>query len=273
MASDRQLDLTPKLVVTKPEGLRGREFTLPGEPTTVGRQVGCDIRLENPSVSRTHAKFVRHSDGRTFVCDLHSSNGTTVNGTAVETNGQALRTGDLICFGEVEVSFEGWCPDTTVVSPVPAGPVAPSGAKISIPSLTAGESVIIGRDQYISYVQQQRASFAREVAGAKTKARHVMWLGFGMFLIGGGTYVWAVLRFVKQTSAMTDQLDQTSDPSVSSLFGPSVGGVPVGLIGFAVANLGLILLMVGLVLHVVAASRRKRLEATILPPWQFVPPH
>jgi hypothetical protein len=48
----------------------------------LGRHQGCDVVLSDPCVSRLHARlFFR--DGSWVVQDLHSTNGTTVNGVRV----------------------------------------------------------------------------------------------------------------------------------------------------------------------------------------------
>jgi pSer/pThr/pTyr-binding forkhead associated (FHA) protein len=47
--------------------------------TTIGRNPSCDIHLENPAVSRSHAKIYRE-DWRFYVEDMGSSNGTFLNG-------------------------------------------------------------------------------------------------------------------------------------------------------------------------------------------------
>ena len=44
----------------------------------VGREPPCDVRLDHESVSRCHAEVVRLSDGRLFVTDRGSMNGTFV---------------------------------------------------------------------------------------------------------------------------------------------------------------------------------------------------
>lgn len=48
----------------------------------IGRSAECDILLDNPGVSRTHAKILREGD-RVKVADLNSGNGTFLNGKAV----------------------------------------------------------------------------------------------------------------------------------------------------------------------------------------------
>lgn len=67
-------------------------------------------------------------------------------------------------------------------------------------------------------------------------------------------------------------IDETELFDPPSLFGPDIGGVPIGFIGFALAGIGSLLLVVGIVLHVVAAARRRRLDTQSPPPWQVVPP-
>jgi len=42
----------------------------------IGRSVDSDLVLEHPSVSRQHARVERAEDGRLFVQDKHSRNGT-----------------------------------------------------------------------------------------------------------------------------------------------------------------------------------------------------
>ena len=44
----------------------------------VGRERGCDVRLDDASVSRRHAEVVRVSDGRLYVTDCATTNGTFV---------------------------------------------------------------------------------------------------------------------------------------------------------------------------------------------------
>ena len=65
--------------------------------TLVGRDVGCALRFNDPSISRRHLKFVRRVN-ETFVEDLDSSNGTLVNGCAV-TAPMRVTDGDVITLG------------------------------------------------------------------------------------------------------------------------------------------------------------------------------
>jgi hypothetical protein len=53
-----------------------------------------------------------------------------------------------------------------------------------------------------------------------------------------------------------------SDPFTS---GPQVAGYSIGVIGFAIAFIGQFVLAAGIVLHIVAASRRKKLMNLPMP--------
>ncbi|HWC35616.1 MAG TPA: DUF3662 and FHA domain-containing protein [Mycobacteriales bacterium] len=70
--------------------------------TVIGRSSECDLRLEDPGVSRRHAE-IRYSDGRVGVVDLGSTNGITVNGKPAER--VELKDGDRIDIGHSTLIF------------------------------------------------------------------------------------------------------------------------------------------------------------------------
>ena len=82
----------------------GRQ-TIPLESTmiTVGRGLNNDIILEDTRVSRHHAQL-RYRSRRFWVADVGSSNGTFVNGEAIEE--RALNDGDVISLGGLELTFK-----------------------------------------------------------------------------------------------------------------------------------------------------------------------
>ena len=57
----------------------GDSIELPVGETIIGRDAGCALRFNDPSVSRHHLKFIRRADDDVFVEDLTSSNGTLLN--------------------------------------------------------------------------------------------------------------------------------------------------------------------------------------------------
>jgi pSer/pThr/pTyr-binding forkhead associated (FHA) protein len=304
----------PQLVVIAPDSYRGHRIELTGENLTVGREPTCDVRFDDPHVSRTHAALQRHGDS-VYVQDLGSSGGTFVNGNpATRTR---LHHGDIVAFATVQARFEARPPVTVqtrampayagqvqtdlvqAVPPQAAPPLAPprqaqpplapprqakppQAAPPQAAPAPAGQvhysigqqdaQVIsnVGRDQYNAQVQQviqQRDSFLRDVAATKTKARWLVWLGLLLFLVGFALFGAADLDFIRQVSSDI-QTGNTAPPS--NILGHPIAGVPSGLIGAGLAFIGLIMLLIGILLHIVATSRRRRVERELPlppPPW------
>ena len=84
---------------------RGMKYALPtGEPQLIGRSSEA-LPLTDTTVSRRHAELTP-DDGRWFLRDLDSSNGTFVNDTQV-LPGQRVRvhTGDVLRLGQLTFIF------------------------------------------------------------------------------------------------------------------------------------------------------------------------
>ncbi len=74
------------------------------ERTRVGRASDADIQLDEPHVSRQHARVRRQPDGSFELCDLGSTAGTTVNGEPVRK--KILQPDDVIAIGRSRFAFE-----------------------------------------------------------------------------------------------------------------------------------------------------------------------
>jgi pSer/pThr/pTyr-binding forkhead associated (FHA) protein len=91
-------------------GVGIRSYALERDQTSIGRQAGSDIRLDDPAVSSSHAVLRLEAtpflEGYREVVleDLGSTNGTLVNGAPATR--QVLHQGDLIRIGHYEFSFE-----------------------------------------------------------------------------------------------------------------------------------------------------------------------
>jgi EAL domain-containing protein (putative c-di-GMP-specific phosphodiesterase class I) len=83
-------------------GGRAEKIYLQSLPFTIGRSDGADLQIESSQVSREHAEISRHRM-RYRLRDLHSTNGTFVNGERIEET--TLSDGDLVAFADVEFTF------------------------------------------------------------------------------------------------------------------------------------------------------------------------
>ncbi len=100
----------PRLKISL-DGTELDAIELTKERTTVGRRPYNDVVIDNLAVSGEHAVFVWR-DAQLSVEDLQSTNGTFVNGRAVQS--AVLHLGDLIEIGRFQLRFEtpaGWMPE------------------------------------------------------------------------------------------------------------------------------------------------------------------
>ena len=82
--------------------MNGREVSISLDrlPMTVGKLADvADFVIHDTAVSKMHARFEEH-DGRVYLCDLNSTNGTVRNGVLLDVNQSvALEPGDRLRFG------------------------------------------------------------------------------------------------------------------------------------------------------------------------------
>lgn len=89
--------------------LAGKEFELKeGEEYDVGRDEILEIPLDDPTVSRRHARL-RVSEGGVMVLDLRSSNGTFLNGQPIKR--ELATPGDRLRFAEVGFKLDRVSPE------------------------------------------------------------------------------------------------------------------------------------------------------------------
>jgi serine/threonine protein kinase len=81
----------------------------------VGRGEDCDLRLNDPSVSRVHARITL-LDGRIYLEDAGSRWGTLVNG--IPTESRELSPGDRVEIGDTQLRIESDSPLVTTIAPI-----------------------------------------------------------------------------------------------------------------------------------------------------------
>ena len=82
---------------------KGEDFRLHDGKNSVGSTADSQISLKDSTVSGQHAS-VRYEDGKFFLTDLDSSNGTYLNDRKIVR--EELKDNDMIRFGEIIVKFK-----------------------------------------------------------------------------------------------------------------------------------------------------------------------
>lgn len=85
----------------------GRQVPLTSAVSTIGRDEGCTVVLDDPGASRRHAEIRITHDGphlQVILRDLGSTNGTYLNGEQV--GSEELRRGDRITVGRTHLTVE-----------------------------------------------------------------------------------------------------------------------------------------------------------------------
>jgi len=99
----------------------GQSYTMVGDTLTIGRAQDNDIVLDDPQVSRYHARVARRGN-EIIIEDLGSTNGTLVNGRLI-TGPHVLQPTETVAVGASVFSVEGFSAPTTVGIPPYAPPV------------------------------------------------------------------------------------------------------------------------------------------------------
>ena len=102
MQAARAVPPPARLVWARPGG-EDVSFELRPQPMLIGRDEDADLRVDEPLVSRAHARIEPRADGY-VVLDLGSTNLTRVNGVVVTE--AVLRDGDEVRFGRALCRFE-----------------------------------------------------------------------------------------------------------------------------------------------------------------------
>ncbi len=92
------------LIAERGGGLRaGERFDLIGG-LSIGRSAEADVRIEDRYASGLHARIFSR-DGRTYIEDMNSTNGTLVNDATLRGEAELI-DGDVVRIGDTELRFE-----------------------------------------------------------------------------------------------------------------------------------------------------------------------
>jgi pSer/pThr/pTyr-binding forkhead associated (FHA) protein len=123
----------PAITITL-DGVALRDIPLTKARTTLGRRPYNDIVMDHLAVSGEHAVFVLHPDGVELL-DLHSTNGTYVNGKAVVS--ARVTANDLIEIGRYQIRLHAPAAVANVVHAPSSPPAAPPPAATPTAQQTA----------------------------------------------------------------------------------------------------------------------------------------
>jgi hypothetical protein len=124
----------PSVELTVRQGPQpGQRFSLTQPTISIGREMGNDVVVSDPQISRRHASLTW--DGRQFIIqDLGSANGTFVNGVRL-TAPQVLQPGDVVGLGStVLLGFQASPPVVSPSAGLRTGPVEPPAPAPSPPA-------------------------------------------------------------------------------------------------------------------------------------------
>lgn len=177
-----------------------------GDPLVIGRDAGSDVVLDFAMVSGRHARIYRNGD-QTLIEDLHSLNGTSVNGTPIS-RPTVVRPGDVLGFGSVTVVFRE-SPRSIATVTMPPAPQVSEAPYLAPPTSVAPAPV------------SEEPAFAQELA--RTVARPGL--------------VALLLLQAPLAAALITLVFKTADRAVQPLPGAisSGAGVPAALSGLTLA--------------------------------------
>jgi hypothetical protein len=209
----------PQLVIVAPGSDRVRRIGLHRTYMVVGREPDCDVRFDDPHVSRAHAALQRRGNA-VYVRDLGSFGGTFIGGTAV-TTARELHPGDVVTFATVMARYE---PASTAAADTLAFPAA-------------------------ALARPFRETF-REIAMTRTRA---LWLGWAGFLV----LAEGLITIIAATRpGLFGRSVGTAGPAQRPL-GPDIADLPAEMLGWALAMVGFLLLTAGIGMRIDAAWRRR----------------
>jgi hypothetical protein len=185
-------------------------------------------------------------NGVLTVEDVGSQSGTTLNGHRLRGR-EWVQPGDVVGFGPVKARYE------TLMAAAPA-----AGPTFVVGTQSADVLSNVAGNQYNTVIQQ-RDSFLRQVAAARTRARHLILFGLFLFAAGSAVEIVGMMIYFRTFTSANENTPPNDFFKGFDIAFPAAG----------VAAFGLILMIVGIILHISAASRQRRVDQIypIRPPY------
>jgi hypothetical protein len=102
---DQTIVAQPALVIRSGGELQGRVLELRPGTQVIGRQPGCELRIDDGFVSRRHA-ILAHDRDASWLEDAGSANGTSLNGEQLlSRQRRPLRSGDVVRIGRIDLVY------------------------------------------------------------------------------------------------------------------------------------------------------------------------
>ena len=119
---------------------KGKAIPVQGAQLVIGRAEGCHLRPSSPAVSNRHAAVVVR-DGKVFVSDLGSTNGTVVNDAQISGEVE-VKSGDRLKVGPLDFTIDVAASAATGMKPVaPPKPAAETASAAALnPTPAEGQS-------------------------------------------------------------------------------------------------------------------------------------
>lgn len=229
----------PVLVVTSQGELYGRQFPLAGAEVTIGRSADNLVCLQDPYVSRHHAR-VRAMQQALVVEDAGSTVGVFVNGRRID-RPTSLQPGDVIRLGRLDLQLQPDPAASVAGPPGPPGAVAPPPVSFDVDSQRAGVIHNIGGSYSAHY------DYGLKIAPMRRRARVVLRLGIAVFLAGMAVYGYAVFQGVLNVfGKLGGSPDPSEPPDLGEVFEPVIRYAPVGLV---LLFAGVVLIVTGLLMR------------------------
>ena len=128
-----------KLSLVVAQGVHeGKVIPVNGDQFSIGRDPKCHLRPSSPAISKNHCAFAIR-DGKVFLRDTGSTNGTFVNDEKVESE-REVKAGDRVKAGPLEFLIRV---DSEAAKPNSILPTAPSVSAMKLPEASAETAALV----------------------------------------------------------------------------------------------------------------------------------